>query len=98
MSGHSTFDGIFLFFLIITALAMVVWAAVGVPALMTARRRSLQALSQGARWQAAYRKNTDAVDAVIAELEGSRATYETFPQSVRELLDAAHAAAAEVRG
>jgi hypothetical protein len=62
--------------------------AAAIPAV---RHRGLQYLAQ---------QQGDAIAGVITELDSHRATYETFPQDVREALYAAHTAASgkELRG
>jgi hypothetical protein len=64
-------------------------------AVLRARQREAETVSDG--WQRRYRavrdqehRQGDVIAAVIAELESRRATYETFPQDLRESLYAAH--------
>jgi hypothetical protein len=83
---------------VVWAVAAAILVALVWVVLRTGYRANQAALAQRGDWLRSYRKLEDANAAVICELESRPATYQTFPQELREEIYAARTGAAQLEG
>lgn len=93
MSSFAVLIGPIIITLIVAALlaGLGIWAARAYVKALAANRAASQAVGERAKIPPIlFHHQGEVIDAVIGELESRPATYETFPEDIRNALYAAH--------